>query len=56
MGLSVSHKDAIRHLAVEVHELNGRIDNVLIGPMGQQVRDHESRIRRLEERASLGEE
>src|SRR5438270_131030 len=40
--------DALIH---EIRTLNGRLDSVLIGPMGNQVRDHEDRIKRLEERS-----
>jgi hypothetical protein len=42
-------------LVREVRQLNQRLDHVLIGPLGTQVRDHETRIGRLEERAGKSE-
>jgi hypothetical protein len=36
-----------------IHGLNTRIDNVLIGGMGEKVREHESRIQRVEEHLHL---
>jgi hypothetical protein len=33
-----------------VSQLGARLDNVLIGPMGEQVRDHARRIEALEGR------
>jgi hypothetical protein len=31
-----------------------RLDNVLIGPVGNTVREHESRIQRVEQHLGLG--
>ncbi|MCS6899742.1 MAG: hypothetical protein RMJ98_08795 [Myxococcales bacterium] len=45
--------EAVEGLLREVQNLNGRLDNVLIGPMGQQVRDHEERLTRVEKHLGL---
>ncbi len=37
----------------EVRSLNNRLDNVLIGPLGNSVRDHEDRIRHIERRLEM---
>ncbi|MEW5848499.1 MAG: hypothetical protein AB2A00_06775 [Myxococcota bacterium] len=37
-------------LVKEVNRLSDRVDHVLVGPLGSTVRDHEERIRRLEEK------
>jgi hypothetical protein len=42
-----------REMKEEIRGLNARIDNVLIGPMGTTVKEHESRIRRVEEHLGL---
>lgn len=53
-----------RHMEERLHEtiggvtravegLNARIDNVLVGGVGQKVREHESRIQRVEEHLGL---
>ncbi len=34
----------------ELRRINARIDNVLVGPMGESVRDHDARVTRLETR------
>ncbi|MBI2892763.1 MAG: hypothetical protein HYY06_04375 [Deltaproteobacteria bacterium] len=44
------HEQALGRLIGEVHALGDRIDNILIGPMGEQVRDHDQRIASLESR------
>ena len=42
--------EILGHLVREMHQHNERLDNVLVGPMGKQVRDHERRLGSLEER------
>jgi hypothetical protein len=37
----------------EIRSLNSRIDNVLTGSVGSTVKEHESRIRRVEEHLGL---
>jgi methyl-accepting chemotaxis protein len=44
---------AVEGLLREVQNLNGRLDHVLVGPMGQQVRDHEERLSRVEKHLGL---
>ncbi len=39
---------AVEHVARAVHENGERIDNILIGPVGETLRDHERRLQRLE--------
>jgi uncharacterized coiled-coil DUF342 family protein len=41
-------------VVLEVRKLGGRIENLILGPMGTQVRDHEGRLRRIERVVGLG--
>jgi methyl-accepting chemotaxis protein len=45
--------EVVEGLLREVQSLNGRLDHVLVGPMGQQVRDHEERLSRVEKHLGL---
>ena len=45
--------DTINGVTRAVEGLNARIDNVLIGGVGQTVREHESRIQRVEQHLGL---
>jgi chromosome segregation ATPase len=42
-----------REMRDEIRGLNARIDNVLTGSVGSAVKEHESRIRRVEEHLGL---
>jgi hypothetical protein len=44
----------VRGLNAEVRGLNGRLDNVFIGGMGKTVREHESRLQRVEQHLGFG--
>ncbi len=45
--------ETINGVTRAVEGLNNRIDNVLVGGVGQTVREHESRIQRVEEHLGL---
>ena len=40
----------------ELRALNGRVDNILTGPLGDKVRDHDDRLVRLEARLDAVEQ
>ena len=50
----IRQSTAIVALEGTVRGLNSRIDNVLVGGMGQTVREHESRLHRVEAHLGLG--
>jgi hypothetical protein len=54
----IRHATAIvgleNRLGNAIEGMNARLDNVFIGGMGQTVREHESRIQRVEEHLRLG--
>jgi hypothetical protein len=45
--------ETIHGVTRAVEGLHARIDNVLVGGVGQTVREHESRLQRVEERLGL---
>ncbi|MBX3232478.1 MAG: hypothetical protein KIT84_16005 [Labilithrix sp.] len=56
VGLEAAQRDTaeiLRGLVRVVQEHNARIDNVILGPMGETVREHETRLRRVEERLGI---
>jgi hypothetical protein len=46
------HDDALTGMLHELRRIHDRIDNVFEGPLAGTVRDHETRLRRLEGRDS----
>jgi hypothetical protein len=45
--------EALAGIGRDIRGLNSRLDNVLVGPMGTTVKEHESRLRRVEEHLGL---
>ena len=46
------HEDALYGIHGELRRIHERLDNVFEGPLSSTVRDHETRLRRLEGRDS----
>jgi hypothetical protein len=46
------HDESLKGIHGELRRIHDRIDNVFEGPLSTTVRDHESRLRRLEGRDS----
>ena len=46
------HDESLRGIHGELRRIHDRIDNVFEGPLSTTVRDHETRLRRLEGRDS----
>lgn len=51
--LGTQLNERLLDVEAEVRRMNDRLDNVLIGPMGKTVREHEDRIKRIEQRLEL---
>ncbi len=45
--------ERLENVETEVRSLTERLDNVLIGPMGDSVRDHEVRLKQIERRLEM---
>jgi hypothetical protein len=46
-------REGLAGVTREISGLNSRIDNVLTGSVGSAVKEHESRLRRVEEHLGL---